>query len=168
MPMREEPLLIATLSNGVNIQFVTGDIDDWCVEIKYPKRTRGVRPRDAEYFTELQDISKEEPTIYEDYVKIYDLTTKELSKEVVALCIELASKYNKPDKVARLFITLYGGMIAEINKLINGKPSRLGKRIKRLGMHQVLVEQAHPAIVAKFSTGMSWEGIDAECKARGF
>ncbi len=35
-------------------------------------------------------------------------------------------------------------------------------------MHQVLVEQAHPAIVAKFSTGMSWKGIDAECKARGF
>jgi hypothetical protein len=165
--MRKEPLPIAVLSSGVSLQFVTGRIDDWCIEIKYPTGKKSY-PLDSEYFTELQDINKEEPTIYEDYVKIYDLTTKEVSEEVKALCFELASKYSKPNKVERLFLTLYAGMIAEINKKINGKPSKLGKRIKRLGMHQVLVEQANPVIVANYSRGMSWQGIDAECKARGF
>jgi hypothetical protein len=55
-------------------------------------------------------------------------------------------------------------MIAEENK----ENTHLGKRIKRLGMHQLLVEQADPLIVANYSRGMSWRAIDADCKARGF
>ena len=44
------------------------------------------------------------------------------------------------------------GMITEENK----RNTRLGKRIKRLGMHQVLIEEIQPAIAVNFSRVMGW------------
>jgi hypothetical protein len=153
----------AKLSSGVLISFVNGNFDEWCIEITYPTGKK-TYPKDSEYFTELKELNETEPTIYEDFVTIYDLTEKEPTQEVKDLCNKLASKYKKPNKVERLFLTLYAGMIAEENKA----DTKLGKRIKRLGMHQLLVEQGHPVIVANYSRGLNWKAIDAECKARGF
>jgi len=44
----------------------------------------------------------------------------------------------------------------------------LGKRIKRLGMYQTLVDNMEPATAANFSRGMRWQEIDEQCKKRGF
>lgn len=55
-------------------------------------------------------------------------------------------------------------MVAEENKL----GTKLGKRIKRLGIHQVLYDRYSPAAAASFSRGLSWTRIDNECKLRGF
>lgn len=46
--------------------------------------------------------------------------------------------------------------------------TKLGKRIKRLGMHQTLVDKIDPEIAAHFSRGMKWTEIDEHCTARGF
>jgi hypothetical protein len=55
-------------------------------------------------------------------------------------------------------------MIAEENK----ENTKLGKRIKRLGMYQTLVEKLDPFLAANFSRGMKWQEIDEECHKRGF
>lgn len=55
-------------------------------------------------------------------------------------------------------------MVAEENKL----GTKLGKRIKRLGIHQVLYDRYSPAAAASFSRGLPWTRINNECKLRGF
>jgi hypothetical protein len=56
------------------------------------------------------------------------------------------------------------GMIAEENK----ENTILGKRIKRLGMYQTLIEGLPAEMSANFSRGMKWKQLDKECTKRGF
>jgi hypothetical protein len=56
------------------------------------------------------------------------------------------------------------GMIAEERKA----GTRLGKRIKRLGVHKFLIEKKTVTEAANFMRGMGWRQIDAMCKERGF
>ena len=64
--------------------------------------------------------------------------------------------------VVRGFGKRYG--VDKENKL----GTKLGKRIKRLGIHQVLYDRYSPAAAASFSRGLPWTRIDNECKLRGF
>lgn len=47
-------------------------------------------------------------------------------------------------------------------------PAKIGKRAKRLGIHQVLIENIEPEIAANFSKNKKWRELDKECKKRGF
>ena len=64
----------------------------------------------------------------------------------------------------KYFTIFYAGMIAEENK----KHAILKKRIKRLGLHQILIEDADPKYAATFSEGKKWRELDVECTNRGF
>jgi len=55
-------------------------------------------------------------------------------------------------------------MIAEERKA----NTRLGKRIKRLGIHALLMESVSVANAANFMRGMGWREIDRLCRERGF
>ena len=55
-------------------------------------------------------------------------------------------------------------MVAEENKQF----TKLGKRIKRLGIHQILQENLDVAKAAQYSRGMKWREIHDECIERGF
>jgi hypothetical protein len=55
-------------------------------------------------------------------------------------------------------------MIAEENKA----NAILKKRVKRLGVHQVLVLGMPPSEAAKFSNGKKWRDLDAIMKSNGF
>ena len=55
-------------------------------------------------------------------------------------------------------------MIAEENK----GNAILKKRIKRLGMHQVLLENYTPEHAANFSKGKKWKDLDKLMKQKGF
>lgn len=63
-----------------------------------------------------------------------------------------------------LFTILYAGMVAEENKV----NTKLGKRIKRLGMYQISLEDMSAQQAANYSRGMSWREIARECANRGF
>ncbi len=65
---------------------------------------------------------------------------------------------------SKIFTILYMGMLAEENK----EGTRLGKRIKRLGVHKLLLEGQTVNESANFMRGMNWRQIDALCKERGF
>lgn len=56
------------------------------------------------------------------------------------------------------------GMIAE-NRKVN---TRLGKRIKRLGVHEILIDNLTVNYAANNTRGIEWEEIDIMCKKRGF
>jgi hypothetical protein len=79
--------------------------------------------------------------------------------------VESSEKYLEKKLVFRkVFTILYATMIAEENKAY----SKLGKRIKRLGVHSILVEEMEVAQAANFMRGMGWRKIDELCRARGF
>jgi len=55
-------------------------------------------------------------------------------------------------------------MISEENKA----NTRLGKRIKRLGVHKLLIENQPVYEAANFMRGMDWRTIDRLCAERNF
>jgi len=78
----------------------------------------------------------------------------------------IASTYNPEHKdiVEQWFTVIYAGMIAEENKT----NAILKKRIKRLGMYQVLILDMEPRRAAKYSYGKKWRELDKEMKTYGF
>jgi len=62
------------------------------------------------------------------------------------------------------FTVIYAGMIAEENKA----NAILKKRIKRLGMHQLLLENFKSEEAANFSKNKKWQELDIIMKQKGF
>jgi len=148
------------------IEFDFGGFDNWCVFLTRPKQLR-YAPKDAEYFRILQDLGKIYGAlkIYSDFVKFYDLTTSKAEQTTLDLIVKLSKEYkDHKSEICIWFTVLYAGMIAEENK----QNAILKKRIKRLGLHQVLIEGFEPAIAANFSRGKKWRELDALCKEKGF
>ena len=46
--------------------------------------------------------------------------------------------------------------------------TKLGKRLKRLGIHQILIEGMEVHVAAHWSRGKPWREIAEECERRGF
>lgn len=63
-----------------------------------------------------------------------------------------------------MFTILYMAMIAEEKK----EHTKLGKRIKRLGVHKLLIEGVPVNEAANFMRGMGWREIDKMCSKFGF
>ena len=67
-------------------------------------------------------------------------------------------------RASKYFLFVYYAMVAEENK----KGSKLGKRIKLLGVYQVLIEGMNPLEASNFSKGLKWITISNHCRKRGF
>lgn len=161
--MREK---VINFKNGVSLEFASGSFDDWCVYLTDAEGKRSA-PKDEDYFTALKLFSNKygAEKIYKDFVSFYDVTSKDLDNEVFTIINKLASFYGDDCiDLEIIFSILYMGMIAEENK----KNTRLGKRIKRLGLYTLLVEDETIFKSANFMRGMTWRTIDALCKERGF
>lgn len=103
--------------------------------------------------------------IYSDFVQVYDLTTSTIDSSVLNLISSISLSYgDDSEEIDIWFTVLYAGMIAEENK----KYAKLKKRIKRLGMHQVLIEGQLPEYAAGFSRGKKWTELDALMQTKGF
>jgi len=159
--------LIKNISNNSKVIFDNGKFDKWCVYVVSSNGSR-IAPLDKQYFSELLEISKKysKNKVYNDFVKIYDKTTAEIDNEVIELLEIISKTYNTEDRaiIEKWFTVIYAGMIAEENK----ERAVLKKRIKRLGMHQVLIDNLAPNITANFSKGKKWRELDAIMREKGF
>jgi hypothetical protein len=90
--------------------------------------------------------------------------TNVLNYDVVENIKNVAKKYPNSGEVELILIFLYAGMVAEENK----DKAILKKYIKRLGVHQVLIEKMPAEIAANYSRGKNWRELKLECEARGF
>lgn len=125
--------IIKRFSDGSFLEYDWGNFDGWCV---YHTDPNGIRkaPRDMDCFLELQSLSRRYGAgrMYEDFVQIYDMTEKEINRDVLDNICWLAGSYGKISlRVDTVFSILYMAMVAEERKA----GTRLGKRIKRLGVH---------------------------------
>lgn len=157
------PTIIKAFQDGSHLEYDTGRFDDWCI-YQTPPRTA---PRDIEYFSRLQELSQiyGNERIYADFIKVYDRTKATLDPEILQNITEFASQYTHHRlEMDKLFTIVYAGMVAEENKA----NTILKKRIKRLGIYQVLIEGLSPQEAANFSRGKKASIIDKECRQRGF
>lgn len=158
--------IIKSFADGSSLEYDSGNFDNWCVYLTRPNAQRRA-PRDVDYFTEIKRYAEKYGAhrIYSDYVRVYDFTGKAIEPAKLADISRITAAYGE-DAVEMdiIFTTLYMGMIAEEQK----QHTRLGKRIKRLGVHMLLMENCGPAYSANSTRGMKWTEIDALCKARGF
>ena len=158
--------LIKRFTDNSILEYDRGKFDDWCV---YYTDTSGRRrpPRDYDYFGELKSFARKygNENIYNDYVCVYNLTEKSVNEKVLAYISEITKKYHEDAlRLDVLMSILYMGMIAEERKI----NTRLGKRIKRLGMHKLLIEGETISSSANFMRGMNWREIDRMCRERNF
>ena len=157
-------MIIKTFSNGSYLEYARGQFDDWCVY--YVSASGRKPPHDIDYFTKIREYRDAYGVekVYDDFVYVYDRTSKAIDDGVLASITELASTYNDAIEADVLFTTLYMAMVAEENK----RNTRLGKRIKRLGIYKVLIEDSPIHEAANIMRGMKWTDIDKLCKERGF
>jgi len=160
------PEVVRVMLDGTQIEFDRGNFDFHCVYVRDPSGGRRA-PTDLEYFSELHALGVvySPDKIYGEFISLYDLTTENLEVEVLHHIDRIAVQYqNDSQGVVRLFTILYMAMIAE-ERRVN---TRLGKRIKRLGVHELLVGGRPVGEAANFMRGMGWREIDAMCLQRGF
>ena len=160
------PKLIKKFSDGSILEFDVGKFDSWCIYHTLEGKGR-YAPKDIQYFTRLKMLSKifSPKTIYDDFVLIYKKTTQEVNNSLLNDITRISGNYESYALQMDIILTiLYAGMVAEENK----EKAVLKKRIKRLGMHQVLFEGFTPQSASVFSKGKSWRELDKECTMRGF
>jgi len=153
-------------TDGSHVEFGPGKFDDWCVYHVAGNGSR-VPPKDIDYFATLRvcETSTDSATIYRDFVEVYDRTRKEPEVEVFELIRKHAAGYADHSLSYEQAMTfIYLGMIAEENKQF----TKLGKRIKRLGLHKLLIERKSVEHSANFMKGMNWRDIDQLCRERDF
>lgn len=146
---------------------LTGEVSIiWCVYLSDASGNR-TPPRDVDCFLQLKLLADRfgAEKVYSDYVKVYAVTGKEVNREDLRGIGLLAESYGtyalQMDKVLSV---LYMAMIAEEKKA----GTHLGERIKRLGIHKLLVENNSVRDSASFMKGMDWRDIDRLCEERGF
>ena len=154
---------IKDFPDGAFLEYDNGQFDEWCVYMNGTRRP----PLDRDYFSQLQTFASVYGVdrIYQDYVKVYDLEGKAVDKAALVEISDIASFYgNDALELDKIFSILYMAMIAEERKAY----TKLGKRIKRLGVHKLLIEGETVQQAANFMRGMGWRDIDALCRKRGF
>ncbi len=157
--------LIKAFADGSVLEFDRGSFDDWCVYLTENGKRRA--PRDIEYFTALKNLSQKfgRERIYADFARIFERTTAMVDPAVLEEIATIAATYESHSPVMeKLFALLYAGMIAEENKA----GAILKKRVKRLGMHQLLIDNLSPSDASTFSSGKHWRELERECSQRGF
>ena len=160
------PRKIYQFSNGGSIEFDTGNFDNWCVFVTKPGGQR-FAPTDIQYFRRLSILGKKygHKQIYEDFVVIYNRTQKTIDPEIPRLIAGLSRFYKENALEMEIWLNvLYAGMVAEENK----ENAILKKRVKRLGMYQLLIGKFSPEDAASYSKGKKWKELDEVMKNYGF
>jgi len=158
--------LVKTLRSGGTVQFDLGRFDAWCVYLETPKINR-FAPTDTLYFSRLEILGKKHglEKIYQDFVSIYTPTDTTINPAILTTIETLSDTYGaNTAEIEAWFTVIYAGMVAEENK----RKAILKKRIKRLGMHQTLIDRIGAEQAAQFSKGKKWRVLDKIMKEKGF
>lgn len=146
------PTLIKAFSDNSILEYDEGSFDSWCVYCK-PLNLPRYAPKDVDYFSVLARMGLKHgcENVYNDFTAIFERTTKTLDPSLLNDITQSSIRYAHDDLVMnKLFSILYAGMVAEENKA----NTKLGKKVKRLGVHQVLIDRMKPEDAAAFSKGM--------------
>lgn len=88
--------LVQSFSDGSIITFEDGKFDRWCVYIKRPNQLK-YPPKDLEYFNSIVEYAKVYgyEKIYKDFVRIFNITGKNVDKSVLSFIKEISKEYQR-------------------------------------------------------------------------
>lgn len=101
---------------------------------------------------------------YEDFIEIYNHTSEDISSDTLSLVTNLSHNYEETIEFNMWFIVIYLGMVAEEKK----QNAVLKKKIKRLGVHQILFEEFSAFDAANYSKAKKAPFLLKECSLRDF
>ncbi len=152
-------------SEGFKVDYDKGSFDEWCVYLE--DNEKRYAPSDKEYFERLVSLgAKHGPEqIYQDFLKIFQQTSSAIDERTIQTIEKLSEKYREDSaEIKKWFLVIYAGMVAEENKT----NTRLGKRIKRLGIYQVLILKRPVLHAANYSKRRKWWELDEIMRRYGF
>ena len=154
------------VNEDTRVLFGKGRIDDWCVYIEREGKRRA--PKDTEYFQYLHLLSTKVGVqkVYTEFCEMWARVTNVPESSMHTLIDELISTHPAEFQMeSKLWYSvLYMAMVSEENY----RNTKLGKRLKRLGVHQFLIEGMPVVDAANWSRGKRWREIAAECEKFGF
>ncbi len=149
--------------NGFHLEFCRGDFDDYCVQVskngyKYPWF------RDEEYFRWIKRLAKEYGVdkVYKDFVYVYDNVYCGVSSETANKIIRDVDNHYK-EHTQQWWGLFFMTMLAEEYK----ENAILGKKIKRLGVYNVLIDKCSISKVVMYMRGKPWQYLEEKCYERG-
>jgi hypothetical protein len=160
------PTLVHRTASGDEVFFGRGSFDEWCVFLRRAGR-EAYAPLDTEYFGFFRDLARGHgaPAVYAAFLAVYLPAARELNPAVGAKLTAAARGFAGQENETEIWLAvIYAGMVAEENKA----RAVLKKRVKRLGLHQVLFLGLAPEVAANWSRGKKAAEIAAECARLGF
>lgn len=152
------------------IFFGHGSEDAWCAYTgKYDDDglLLCAKPSDKYYFAVIKNIADTNDcniSMYQDFVDVCRRTGKLVDSQLVDYIGALADKYcEDADVIYNMFMHVYYGMIAEENKA----HVHLGKSIKLLGLHDLLIKGKPVNECADCNRGSDWRKIYMDCRMSG-
>ena len=146
-----------TTSDGWTFFYAYGEFDPWCVYVQHI-------PLDKEYFKQLKILSDKygRDKVYNDFLKVYNIVDENFDNKLgLSIAQEIDSTYE--ENTIPLWIILYMTMIAEERK----ENAILKKRIKHLGVYNVLIDECDIDDVVTYMKNVDWKILDKYMKERG-
>lgn len=153
-----------------SICFDKGKFDNFCVYFKtYNKNKILIEKKAVKDIVLLNNLILLKKDYKEKTYKlieyIYKHTNKKINYKLIKIITNIIKNhFDNSLRASKYFLFVYYAMVAEENK----KGSKLGKRIKLLGVYQVLIEGMNPLEASNFSKGLKWITISNHCRKRGF
>ena len=135
-----------------------GSFDEYRVSFYDNKLRYRSSPNDAQFFTFLLKMGNNEK-VWQMIVELAGQIDKHTEFQNITL-----PQLSGSLAAEKVFSALAAAMMAEERKA----KSKLGRRVKLLGCHQVLQQKITPRVAAKWSRGKPWREIADECTRWGF
>ena len=150
-------------NNKTCIYFDKGKFDKYCVYINGRNKFR-YAPTDDVYFNWIRILAKQYGNlqVWNDFCTIYDIVdTGETENEVLSIIKNIDLHYN--DDTILWWLIFYMTMLAECKK----ENTILKKRIKKLGVYNILFDEYSIDYIIKYKKGKNWRYLDNLMKERG-
>lgn len=150
---------------GYKIFFAKGNFDSWCVYVKYlPSKSDLWVPLDREYFLWIRNLANKYgyDEVYNDFKRVYEDVDEDFNPErCLFVCMEIDKNYQ--EDTSYWWIIFYMTMVAECKK----KNTKLKKRIKNLGVYNILFDKWDIDYVTTYMRNKGWRELDILMKERG-
>lgn len=150
-------------NNKTCIYFDKGKFDKYCVYINGRNKFH-YAPTDDVYFNWIRILAKQYGNfqVWNDFCTIYDIVdTGETENEVLFIIKNIDLHYN--DDTILWWLIFYMTMLAECKK----ENTILKKRIKKLGVYNILFDEYSIDYVIQYMKGKNWRYLDDLMKERG-
>lgn len=150
-------------NNNICIYFGQGNFDKYCVFVNCPSHFK-YAPTDDVYFKWLLKLSKQYGVdiVWDDFNRIYNIVGDDIEEDLALKTITMIDKHYNEDTIM-WWLVFYMTMIAEQKK----ENAILKKRIKRLGVYNILFDHYDIDYVITYMKGTNWRTLAKMMKERG-